>query len=164
VTRTAITPMTATKPDAPIEALSLTVAAGENHALMFVQDATCAFVREIARGHAGDRHGALYELFRRAGHAQLDALALEFTVARLFSGGLFSTWRCGHGTLPHAHNVREYAVPFKGAFEESESPRHIYARPRINGQSVSGRNRDMDHVTWIGGRARIVPTRRRKCF
>jgi hypothetical protein len=55
---------------------SLAVAAGKDHALMFVDYPSRAFARKVARGQAGNRHGALDWLFRRGMHAQFDALAL----------------------------------------------------------------------------------------
>jgi hypothetical protein len=58
------------------------ILAREDHTFMLVEHPPRAFVGEVSRCQASNRHGVPDELLRRTGDAQLDALALELTIDR----------------------------------------------------------------------------------
>jgi ketol-acid reductoisomerase len=84
------------------------IGAGQHHALMLVQHATCAFVGEIAGRQTRHRHGALNQFLGGARDTELDALFLQFT------GWLGAAARGRHGGILSVQKVRHIAVRFKG--------------------------------------------------
>src|ERR1700742_4882276 len=60
----------------------IAIRTGQDHALMFVKDASRALIGEVACCQSADGHRALNEFLGRSRDAQLDALLLQLACSR----------------------------------------------------------------------------------
>ena len=102
----------------------IAIRAGENHALVLVEQPPRAFISEIACGKPSDRHGLTNHVLRRRGQTQLKALCLELPLVRCrFRRRVVGFLRAdGMAAAPGAH-VRHFSV--HGKIAEARAPSRL---------------------------------------